>query len=189
MGGGPFAIVEKEKFDYIKEMMRAKVPTFEVSMGESIFFRYCICFGFHVFIISSILLFFFCLRCRFCISSASLPPSHGGLSLRRLALVALARHATLCCGFSLSLHRFGMRHIGYFKPYCPNMGWARSPRPSSNPNPKKRRKMNISFYTSFFIYMHFYFLLGLTPFFKSEIKWTFLFAPPFQICTHFSFWA
>lgn len=152
-------------------MMRAKVPTFEVSMGESIFFRYCICFGFHVFIISSILLFFFfCLRCRFCISSASLPPSHGGLSLRRLALVALARHATLCCGFSLSLHRFGMRHIGYFKPYCPNMGWARSPRPSSNPNPKKRRKMNISFYTSFFIYMHFYFLLGLTPFFKSEIK-------------------
>ena len=50
MGGGPFAIVEKEKFDYIKEMMRAKVPTFEVSMGESIFFRYCICFGFHVFI-------------------------------------------------------------------------------------------------------------------------------------------
>lgn len=59
MGGGPFAIVEKEKFDYIKEMMRAKVPTFEVSMGESIFFRYCICFGFHVFIISSILLFFF----------------------------------------------------------------------------------------------------------------------------------
>ena len=57
MGGGPFAIVEKEKFDYIKEMMRAKVPTFEVSMGESIFFRYCICFGFHVFIISSILLF------------------------------------------------------------------------------------------------------------------------------------
>lgn len=69
MGGGPFAIVEKEKFDYIKEMMRAKVPTFEVSMGESIFFRYCICFGFHVFIISSILLFFFV-----CVAaSASLP--------------------------------------------------------------------------------------------------------------------